>query len=284
MGQAKMFSIILIAGVLFVASFSIFTVDEREKVVMFQLGEIVKTDFKPGIYFKKPFVNNIQKFDARIQTLDADPERYLTSEKKNVIVDSFVKWKIVNVSNFYTATGGDSVQANVRLSQIIKDGLRGQFGTRTIQEVISGERNQIMDTITVDANEQAKTFGISIVDVRIKRIDLAREISESVYRRMEAERERVAKDLRARGEEAAEIIRAEADKKRTVILAEAYRDSEIVRGDGDGTAAKIYADTYKKDAEFYAFYRSLSAYRQTFSNQGDMLVIEPNSEYFKYFR
>ena len=284
MGQAKMFLTILIAGALFIASFSVFTVDEREKVVMFQLGEIIRTDFAPGLYFKKPFVNNVQKFDGRIQTLDAEPERYLTSEKKNVIVDSFVKWKIEDVTKFYTATRGDAFQANIRLSQIIKDGLRGQFGTRTIQEVISGERNQIMDAITTSANEQAKTFGISIVDVRIKRIDLAKEISDSVYRRMEAERERVAKDLRARGGEAAEIIRAEADKKRTVILAEAYRDSEIIRGEGDGTAAKIYADVYKKDAEFYSMYRSLNAYRSTFSSHNDMLVIEPNSEFFKYFK
>jgi membrane protease subunit HflC len=284
MGQAKMLGGIIILALLIVGSFSIFTVHEREKAILFRLGEIVKTDFTPGLYLKMPFVNNVRLFDARIQTLDAEPERYLTSEKKNVIVDAFVKWRIGDVERYFTSTGGDPNTANSRLSQIIKDGLRGEFGKRTIQEVVSGERMEIMDILTAQANEQAKTFGIDLVDVRIKRIDLAKEISESVYRRMEAERLRVAKDLRARGAEAAEIIRAEADRKRTVLLAEAYREAQTIRGEGDGSAAKIYADAYNQDKEFYALHRSLSAYRKTFANKGDVLVLEPDSEFFKYFK
>jgi len=284
MGQLKVVGLVVIAAALMIGSLSIYTVNEKEKAVLFRLGEIIKADFTPGLYFQMPFVNNVIKFDARIQTLDAEPERYLTSEKKNVIVDSFVKWKIDDVTTYYTSTGGDVSRANIRLSQVIKDGLRGEFGKRTIQEVISGERNQIMEVLTKTANKQADAFGIEIVDVRIKRIDLAREISESVYQRMEAERTRVAKDLRARGEEAAEIIRAEADRKRTVILAEAYRDSEKIRGDGDGKAANIYAVAYGKNPEFYSLYRSLTAYKNTFASKDDILVIEPNSEFFKYFK
>jgi membrane protease subunit HflC len=251
---------------------------------MFKFGEIVSTDFKPGLHGKIPFVNNVRTFDARIQTMDARPERYLTSEKKNVIVDAFVKWKIDNVSKFYTATGGDTERANIRLSQIIKDGLRGEFGKRTIRDVVSGERNQIMDILTVEANKQAQEFGIDIVDVRIKRIDLDKQISESVYRRMEAERERVAKELRAQGEQEAETIRAKADRERTVILAEAFRKAEEIRGEGDQEAASVYATAYTQDKEFYAFYRSLNAYRGSFDTKGDVLVLQPNSEYFKYFK
>ncbi len=284
MGQAKMLGGIVIFALLIVGSFSVFTVHEREKAILFRLGEIVKTDFTPGLYFKMPFVNNVRVFDARIQTLDAEPERYLTSEKKNVIVDAFVKWRIGDVERYFTSTGGDPSTANSRLAQIIKDGLRGEFGKRTIQEVVSGERKEIMDILTAQANEQAKTFGIDLVDVRIKRIDLAKEISDSVYRRMEAERLRVAKDLRARGAETAEVIRAEADRKRTVLLAEAYREAQTIRGEGDGAAAKIYADAYNQDKEFYALYRSLSAYRRTFADKGDVLVVEPDSEFFKYFK
>lgn len=273
---AGIFSLIL-------AYFVLFTVDEREKVIMFSLGKIERTEFTPGIYWKVPFINNIRKYDARIQTLDADPERYLTSEKKNVLVDSFVKWKIKDIGKFFTAAGGDMRRANVRLSQIVKDGLRGEFGKRTIQEVISGERNDISNIILTSANEQMSDFGMEVVDVRLKRIDLPLEVSNSVYQRMEAERTRVAKELRSQGSEAAEKIKAEADRKRTIILADAYRDSEELRGNGDAKAAETYAKAYNKDSEFYAFYRSLDAYRQTFSGGGDMLLLEPNTEYFNYF-
>lgn len=283
MGQLKsMFGIILLV-VVGIGSFAVFTVDERERAIMFRLGEIVRDDYEPGLHFKVPFINNVRKFDARIQTLDADPERYLTSEKKNVLVDSFVKWKIEDVSRYYTATGGDATRAGLRLSQIIKDGLRGEFGKRTIQEAISGERDQIMSRLTESANEQAKEFGIRVVDVRVKRIDLPREVSESVYRRMEAERARVAKDFRSRGAEAAERIRADADRQRTILLAEAYRDAENTRGQGDAIAADLYAKAYNKNREFYAFYRSLTAYRNTMKDKGDILVLEPDSDFFKYF-
>jgi membrane protease subunit HflC len=284
MTQGKMISLILILAVLVVGSMSIFTVDEREKAIMFKFGEIVGTDFAPGLHLKIPFVNNVSKFDARIQTMDAQPERFLTSEKKNVIVDAFVKWKIDNVSKFYTATGGDADRANIRLSQFIKDGLRGEFGKRTIKQVVSGDRNEIMDILTVEANKQAQEFGIDILDVRIKRIDLDKNISDSVYRRMEAERERVAKELRAQGEQEAETIRAKADKERTVILAEAFRKAEEIRGQGDQEAANIYATAYNKDKEFYALYRSLNAYRNSFANKEDILVVQPTSEFFKYFK
>jgi modulator of FtsH protease HflC len=284
MTQGKTISLILILAVLVVGSMSIFTVDEREKAIMFKFGEIVGTDFAPGLHLKIPFVNNVSKFDARIQTMDAQPERFLTSEKKNVIVDAFVKWKIDNVSKFYTATGGDADRANIRLSQFIKDGLRGEFGKRTIKQVVSGDRNEIMDILTVEANKQAQEFGIDILDVRIKRIDLDKNISDSVYRRMEAERERVAKELRAQGEQEAETIRAKADKERTVILAEAFRKAEEIRGQGDQEAANIYATAYNKDKEFYALYRSLNAYRNSFANKEDILVVQPTSEFFKYFK
>ena len=284
MGQLKIISVVVLLLVVIVGSNAFFTVDEREKVIMFKLGEIVRTDFTPGLWLKIPFINNVKKFDGRIQTLDAEPERYLTNEKKNVIVDSFVKWRISDVARYYTATGGDADRANLRLSQIIKDGLRGEFGKRTIKEVISGERVEIMDILTKEADKEAKAFGIDIVDVRIKRIDLAPDISESVYRRMEAERQRVAKDFRARGAEAAEKIRAEADKRRTILLAEAFRDAEKTRGEGDATAVKIYADAYGKDIKFYSLYRSLNAYKDTFSSKDDILVLEPNTEFFKYFK
>ena len=261
-----------------------FTVDEREKAILFRLGEIVRTDFKPGLHWQTPFVNNVRKFDARIQTLDAEPERYLTSEKKNVIVDSFVKWRINDVANYYTATGGDALRANLRLSQIIKDGLRGEFAKRTVQEAISGERAEIMNIITLAANKEAKAFGIDIVDVRIKRVDFPPDISDSVFGRMRAERQRVAKDLRSHGEEAAEKIRAEADRQRTVLTADAYRDSEKLRGEGDAAATQIYAKAYGQDLEFYSLYRSLNAYKTSFADKSDVLVLEPNTEFFKYFK
>jgi len=284
MGQTKTLVGILLAAVVVIGAFSIFTVDEREKAVLFRLGEIVRTDFEPGLHWKTPLINNVRKFDSRIQSLDVESERYLTSEKKNVIVDSFVKWRIIDVANYYTATGGDALRANLRLSQIIKDGLRGEFAKRTIQEAISGERQQIMQIITEQANGQAQAFGIDIVDVRIKRIDFPADISDSVFSRMRAERQRVAKDLRSRGAEAAEKIRAEADRQRTVLLADAYRDAEKLKGEGDAVATDIYAKAYGKDVEFYSLYRSLNAYKATFANKDDVLVLEPNTEFFKYFK
>lgn len=283
MGAIKIVIAVLIVAVILVASGAMFTVDERERAIMFKFGEIVRDDFIPGFYFKIPIVNNIRKFDNRILTLDAAPERYLTSEKKNVIVDSFVKWRIDDVTRYFTGTGGDPNNANQRLAQIIKNGLRDEFGKRTIQEIISGERSQIVGIIKVLANTQVKELGLTVVDIRLKRIDLPPEVSTSVYLRMEAERERVAKELRSRGAEAAERIEAEADRKRTILLAEAFRDAERMRGEGDGKAANIYAKAYKKNAEFYELYRSLNAYKTTFSDKSDILIIKPDTKFFKYF-
>jgi membrane protease subunit HflC len=265
MSPAKMFSLILAAIVLWLGSMSFFIVEERELAVKFQLGEFERADYTPGIYFKLPFINNVRKFDSRILTLDAEPERYLTFEKKNVIVDAFIKWRINDVENYYKTMGGDERRAGMRLSQVIKNGLRDEFGKRTIQEAISGERAEIMSVITEQIEEQAKQFGIKVVDVRIKRIELPPEVSGSVFDRMEAERARVAKDLRSRGAEAAERI-------------------ERIRGEGDASAAEIYADAFSKDHEFYAFYRSLNAYENVFSKQEDVLVLDPESEFFKYFK
>ena len=285
MDQGKLMTVVVALMItVLVGSFCVFKVDERERAIKFRLGEIVKTDFDPGLYFKFPLVNNVRKFDARIVTLDSDPERYLTSEKKNVIVDSFVKWQIDDVGVYYTAMGGDERQANLRLSQIIRDGLRGEFGKRTIQEVVSGERAEIMTILTANAAEQAKEFGISVVDVRIKRIDLSQDVSTSVFQRMEAERARVAKDLRSKGAEAAERIRADADRQRTIIIADAFRDAEQLRGEGDGEAAAIYAEAFTQDSEFYSFYRSLNAYRDSFKDKSDVVVLEPNNDFFKYLK
>lgn len=284
MSSNRMPSLIVLAvGVLLVGSFSVFKVYEWERVVLFRLGEIVRTDYEPGLHFMIPIINNVRKFDARVLTLDVEPERFLTAEKKNVIVDSFVKWRIDDVTRFYTAVLGDEAQARQRLDQIIKDGMRGEFSKRTINEVISGERSRIMSALAVSANQQAKELGITIVDVRIKRIDLPPDVNSAVYRRMEAERARVAKDFRSRGYEASERIRADADRQREVIIAEAYRDAEQVRGEGDAIAADTYAKAYTKNAEFYAFYRSLNAYRAAFGGK-DLLVLEPDSEFFQYFK
>ena len=284
MNQAKTTGLILLLALLVVGSFSIFTVSETQKAILFRLGEIVRTDFSPGLHFKVPFVNNIRTFEARLMTLDIETERYLTSEKKNLLVDAFVKWRIDDVARFYTSVRGDESQGALRLSQIIKDSLRSEFGKRTIQEVISGERSQIMDTVTAYANKQAQEFGISVVDVRLKRIDLPPDVSESVYRRMEAERSRVAREFRSQGAESAERIRADADRRRTEILADAYREAQQSRGAGDAQAADIYAKAYNKNKEFYAFYRSLESYRKTFQDKSDVMVVDPSSEFFKYFK
>ncbi|HHZ88846.1 MAG TPA: protease modulator HflC [Chromatiaceae bacterium] len=277
-------SLILLVGLIVIGLFSVFKVDEREKAILFRLGELVDADFSPGLHFKFPFINNVRKFDSRIVTLDAEPERFLTSEKKNVSVDSFVKWRIADVGRFYTSVAGDQRQANLRLDQIVKNAMRAEFSKRTINEAVSGDRSQVMRIVTDSSNVQAQEMGIEIVDVRIKRIDLPIEVSSSVYRRMEAERARVARDFRSRGAEAAERIRADADRQHTVILAEAYRDAEQTRGEGDAISTDTYAKAYGKNPEFYAFYRSLNAYKTVFSDANDLLVIEPDSEFFKYFK
>jgi len=283
MANSKGFILVLALVVLVTGGFSMYQVGQWEKALLFRLGKIVSTDVKPGLHFKMPFVNNVRKFDGRILTLDVDPERFLTVEKKNVIVDSFVMWRINDVSRFYTAVLGDERHAGQRIEQIIKDGMRGQFSKRTIHEVVSGEREKIMQDLTVDANQQAKAIGIEVVDVRVKRVDLPAEVSNSVYRRMQAERARVAKEFRSQGAEAAEKIRADADRQRQVIIANAYREAEQVRGKGDARAAEICAGDYGKDEEFYAFYRSLQAYQQSFKQGNDMMLLQPDGEFFEYF-
>ncbi len=274
---------ILVAAVLFVASSSVYVVNQWETGVVLRLGEIVEADVEPGLHFKTPFINNVRKFDSRLQTLDAAPERYLTSEKKNLVVDSFVKWRIKDVEKFYTTMNGDNRQAGMKLGQIVKDGLRAEFGNRSVKEVISGERVEIAQKIKATTASAASSFGIEIEDIRIKRIDLAKDISESVYRRMEAERNRVAKDLRSKGSESAEKIKADADRQRVVILADAYSEAEILRGKGDATAAEIYAKAYNLDAEFYSFYHSINAYKNSFTDKSDIMLVDPKSDFFKYF-
>lgn len=278
----KQLGMIFIAAILFIGSNAVYVVNQWETAVVLRLGEIVKSDIEPGLHFKTPFINNVRKFDSRLQSLDSAPERFLTSEKKNLEVDSFVKWRIKNVEKFYTTMNGDNRTAGMRLSQVVKDGLRAEFGNRTVKEVISGERVEIAQKIKKTTAEQADKFGIEIEDIRIKRIDLASDISESVYRRMEAERNRVAKDLRSKGAEAAEKIRADADRQKVVILADAYREAEILRGEGDATAADIYAKAYNQDAEFYGFYHSINAYQASFKDKSDILLVDPKSDFFKY--
>lgn len=268
---------------LVIGMMSVFTVSETEKAIKFKLGEIVKSDFEPGLHFKVPIVNNVKKFDKRILTLDSKPERFLTSEKKNVIVDSFVKWKIGNVNTFYTAVAGDVIQANIRLDQIIKDAFRSEFSKRTIKQLVSTDRMVIREELIQNTTGFAKELGMEIVDVQVKRIDLPPDVSSSVYSRMEAERARVAREFRSQGTEAAERIRADADKQREVILANAFRDAEILRGEGDAKSAEIYALAYGNDIEFFTFYRSMNAYQKTFKGQDDMMVLDPDSDYFKYF-
>lgn len=279
----KQLGLIFVAAVLFIASNSVYVINQWETGVVLRLGEIVKADIEPGIHFKTPFINNVRKFDRRQQTLDSAPERFLTSEKKNLEVDSFVKWRVKDVEKFFTTVSGDYRQANMRLGQVVKDGLRAEFGNRTVKEVISGERVEIAQKIKDTTANVADSFGIAIEDVRIKRIDLSKEISESVYRRMEAERNRVAKDLRSKGSESAEKIRADADRQKVVILADAYRDAEKLRGKGDAKAAEIYANAYNRDSEFYGFYHSINAYQSSFKDKSDILLVDPKSDFFKYF-
>jgi membrane protease subunit HflC len=274
--------LLLLALAFFTLSSTVFFVDQRERVIKFKLGQIAKSDYEPGIHFKFPFINNIRRFDGRVLTLDTAPARYLSGEKKNVLVDSFVLWRISDVARYFTSMRGDEQQAESRLSQIIKDGLRGEFGKRSIQELVSGDRNEMVSRIIDDANKLSSEFGIEVVNVRIKRIDLPSEVSTSVYTRMEAERERVAKELRSQGAEEAEKIRSDADRQRAIILAEAKRESEELRGNGDAEATDIYANAYGQNEDFYSLYRRLAAYKNVFSGD-DMLVIEPKGEFFESF-
>jgi len=275
--------LVSLGALLFIIMMCVFTVSETEKAIKFRLGEIVKNDYEPGLHFKLPIINNIKKFDKRIQTMDAKPERFLTAEKKNVIVDSFVKWRIGDVTTFYTVVAGDIDQANLRLDQIVKDAFRGEFGKRNIKQLLSTDRQVIREVLIKNAKPLAANLGMEIIDVQVMRIDLPDEVSSSVYRRMEAERERVAREFRSQGAEAAERIRADADRQRVVTMANAFRDAEKIRGEGDAKSAEIYAKAYGADAEFFTFYRSLNAYKKTFSSSS-MMVLDPDSDFFRYFK
>lgn len=284
MNQAKMLApigLILLALVVYAATFIVY---QWEVAIKLRLGEIIDSEYEPGLHFMIPVFNNIKKFDGRIQTLDSRPERFLTIEKKDVIVDSFAKWRITNPGQFFRSTGGNSERTARLLSERINTALRDEFGKRTIQEVVSEDRLELMQTLTKQIDANAAELGIEVVDVRVKKIDLPPEVSESVYSRMRAERERVARDLRAKGAEAAERIRADADRQRTVILADAYKESEQLRGEGDAKAAEIYASAFNRNQDFFSFHRSLSAYRSTFGHGGDMMVLQPESDFFRYFK
>ncbi len=275
--------VIVLALALLVVSNSVYVVKETERAVKLKFGELVDADIPPGLHFKLPLVHVVRKFDARILTLDSETESFFTSERKRLMVDSYAKWRIADVSAYYRATGGDEAIAHNRLANRINDGLRNQFGTRTLHEVVSGERDQLMLDILAHLNSTVReSLGIEVIDVRVRKIDLPDEVSDQVFRRMTAEREKEARELRAKGNEQGIKIRADADRQKTIIEADAYRESEKIRGLGDATATAMYAESFNKDPEFYAFTRSLNAYRQSFSNKSDILIVDPSSDFFRY--
>ncbi|MDR3351957.1 MAG: protease modulator HflC [Zoogloeaceae bacterium] len=267
------------------AASSLFVVDQRKYALVFQLGKVKRTIKEPGLYWKIPLVQNVRSFDNRVLTLDSrEPELFITSEKKNVLVDSYIKWRIIDPELYYISVGGDEARARTRLSQTINDGLRAEFGKRTVHDVVSGERDKIMEDMRDKANLDANKIGVGVLDVRLKRVELPQEVSESVYRRMRSERQQVANQLRSEGAEEAEKIRAKANREREVIIAEAYGAAQKIKGKGDALAATIYAQAYSQNPEFYAFYRSLEAYRNAFRNKNDLLVVDPSSDFFKYLK
>ena len=280
----KKIIIVLAALIAILLSSSLYTVNETQVAIKLRLGEIVSIEEDSGLKFKMPFVNNVVFFDNRIQTLDSASESFLTVEKKNVMVDSYVKWRIVDTEKFYISTGGTMASANIRLAQNNQDALRSEFSKRTIKEVVSDQREAIMASVKSKLKAIAEEeYGIEVIDVRIKRIELSQEVRNSVYRRMEAERKALANKYRSEGAEEAERIQAFADKERTIILANAYRDSEKIRGEGDAISASNYAKAYSQDADFYSFYRALESYKKSFNDQGDVLVLNPDTEFFRHF-
>jgi membrane protease subunit HflC len=270
---------------LLVLSMSVYTVDQRKAAIKFQLGEVVSMQTEPGLYFMVPVLQNVRLYDTRIQTYDTkDAERFLTSENKNVLVDSFVKWRVIDVRQYYVSVRGDPAAAEARISQTVNDALRAEFAKRTVHDVVSGERQKIMDTVADKVDKDVKNIGVEVVDVRLKRVDLVPEISSDVYRRMESERKRVANELRSTGAAEGEKIKADADRQKQVIVAEAYRDAQRIKGEGDAQAARIYAEAFGRNPEFYSFYRSLEAYRASLRNKSDVMVLEPSSDFFKYLK
>jgi len=274
--------LLLVLFVLAGASMAVYFVDEREHAIKFRFGEIIDSDIPPGLHFKLPVVNNVQFYPNRVLTINNPQELFLTFEKKNLFVDFFVKWRIKDVAEYYRATGGEELLAAQRLLEIVKDGIRAEFAKRTVPEVVTAERREIMDQMLASARADAKRFGIEVVDVRVKRIEFSDEVSESVYNRMRQERARVASELRAEGAENAEQIRADADRQRTIILAEAYRDAEKIRGEGDAQAADIYATSFERNPEFFSFYRSMQAYRRSVGREQDLLVLDADSDFLRY--
>ena len=275
----------VIVGALVLFGLSAFTVDQRQRAIVFQLGEIKELIEAPGLHFKWPLIQNVRYFDTRILTWDdPEPQRFITIENKPVLVDAFVKWRIVDVTKYYVSVAGDEIAAARRINQTVNGLLREEFGKRTVHDVVSGERDEIMNNVREKVDLDVSGLGIQVVDVRLKRVDLPQEVSVDVYRRMESERKRVASELRSNGSAEAEKIRADAEKQREIIIAEAYRDAQRIKGEGDAKAAAIYARAFNENPEFYAFYRSLEAYRATFKSRSDVLVLDPNSEFFRYFR
>jgi modulator of FtsH protease HflC len=268
-----------------ILAMSVYTIDQRRAAIKFQLGEVVAVQTQPGLFFKVPLLQDVKLYDTRIQTLDSrDAERFLTSENKNVLVDSFVKWRVIDVRQYYVSVRGDSLAAEARIAQTINDALRAEFARRTVHDVVSGERQHIMNTVADKVDKDVRGIGVEVVDVRLKRVDLVPEISSDVYRRMESERKRVANELRATGQAEKEKIMAEADRTRQVIVAEAYRDAQRVKGEGDSQATRIYAEAYQRNPEFFSFYRSMEAYRQSLRSKSDVMVLDPSSDFFKYLK
>jgi len=285
MNKSMVNGLIAAVAALILLSMSVFVVDQRQNAIVFQLGEVVGVKTEPGLNFKVPLLQNVRFFDSRILTLDAgEPERFITAEKKNVMVDAFIKWRIVDVKQYYVSVGGDEVRARTRLLQTVNSSMREEFGKRTIHEVVSGEREKIMTVLREKTDIDARKIGVEVLDVRLKRVDFPLEISESVYRRMDAERKRVANELRASGAAEGEKIKADADKQREVILAQAYREAQKTKGEGDAKASATYAAAFGKNPEFYSFYRSLEAYKQSFKDKNDVMVIDPSSAFFKYLK
>ncbi|HXN15530.1 MAG TPA: protease modulator HflC [Usitatibacter sp.] len=284
----KRASAYVLVGAVIVAlifAMSVYSIDQRKAAIKFQLGEVIAVQTEPGLYFLIPLVQNVRLFDTRIQTVDSkEPERFLTSENKNVLVDSFVKWRVNDVRQYYVSVRGDPLAAEARIVQTVNDALRAEFAKRTVHDVVSGEREQIMRTVAEKVDQDVRRIGVGIVDVRLKRVDLVPEISSDVYRRMESERKRVANELRATGQAEGEKIKADADRQRQVIVAEAYRDAQKTKGEGDALASRIYAEAFNRNPEFYSFYRSMEAYRQALRSKGDVMVLDPSSDFFKYLK
>ncbi len=285
MNQSKLFAVLgIVLLVAITVRSTFYMVDEREKVIVVRFGQVLRYDDAPGIHFKSPFLDDTRYFDSRILTLDAEPQPFLTKEKKYVVVDSFVKWRIDDALKYYLTVGGQEVDARRRLEQVVNSGLRDEFGKRTVHDVVSTDRHKIMEILTANTDREARKFGIVVMDVRIQRVDLPEEVSQSVYQRMKAERSRIANELRAQGAEAAEKIRANSERQREVLLAEAYGKAERVRGEGDARATSLYAGAYGRAPEFFSLYRSLNAYKESFRKKDDIMIVDPSSDFFKYMK